>query len=638
MANRFPLTLDPIAQQIREISVGDSFDLTGNTVSSDLIPLIPNTYSIGGVGFQWLDVHAQNIYGALQTGSQPSIFEVGTISAGQWQASPVSTQYGGTGGALSPVAGAVLYSQAGQFNVTAVGASGQVLRSNGGAAPSWTSSLDLTDLNISSSLHLLDQKAIRFYEGGGGPNYVEMRAPLTIGSDYVLTLPADDGNPGEVMATDGSGNLSWTSPVGTFISAGDSGVYVTDPGVGGQIAFKTDNLTRWELNTAGHLIPSTDSTYDLGLNGQRVANVYADSYHGEIATNNQPNITGLGTVSSGTWSATVIDPLYGGTGVSNPSGRTITLGGSITTANSFQTSGNFPITLTATGNTSITLPTSGTLVSSSVTTLSSLTTVGSLLSLTCQGTTNLQAGVTLGSNATDTLTINSRLASDIIPSTDNARDLGGAGYRFAEVWASLAYLNEVRLPTEGPVKFYEAAVNGTDYVGFQAPTSITGTVIWKLPPADGGANQVLKTDGAGNLSWAAGSAVAAGGSTTQVQYNSGGSLTGSANMTFDGSTLTVLGLTVNNAASFNGSTTTFGNATSDAVVFNARVNSDLLPSTDNTRNLGSASNRWANIYTGDLHLKNERGDWTIIEEEDALTIRNNKTGRVYDIMMTPRGS
>lgn len=629
MANRFPLTLDPLAQQIREISVGDSLDLTGNTIASDLTPLINNTYSLGGLGFQWLDIHGQNIWGTLQTGSQPGIFEVGTIRAGQWQASPISTQYGGTGVALVPAAGSIAYSTAANLALSAVGNSGEVLRSNGGSAPSWTDSLDLVDVTVSNSLYLLDQKAIRFYEGGGGPNYVQLRAPLTIASDYTLSLPGDDGNPGEVLATDGSGNLSWASPVGTFISAGDSGVYVTDPGVGGAISFKTDNITRWEFDSNGDFFPSTGSTYDLGLSGQRIATVYADNFQGTIQTASQPNITQLGTITVGTWNGGLIDPLYGGTGVANPSGRTITLGGSITTSNSFQTSGNFPITLTATANTSITLPTSGTLVSTSVTTLSSLTTVGNLLSLTCQGSSNLQGTVTLGSNATDILTVNGRIASDLIPNTDNSRDLGGAGYRYAEIWGALSYLNEVRLPAQGPVKFYEATLNGSDYVGFQAPASITGTVVWTLPASDGGANQVLKTDGAGNLSWATGSSAAAGGSNTQVQFNSSGSLAGSANMTFNGTTLTVAGLSCTG-------NTAIGDDVSDTVSFTARVSTDFLPDGDETRNLGSATNRWANIYTGDLHLKNDRGDWTLIEEEDALTIRNNKTGKVFNIMMTPR--
>ena len=63
---------------------------------------------------------------------------------------------------------------------------------------------------------------------------------------------------------------------------------------------------------------------------------------------------------------------------------------------------------------------------------------------------------------------------------------------------------------------------------------------------------------------------------------------------------------------------------------------DMLPSTDVTINLGSTAKRFANIYTGDLHLRNDRGDWTLIEEPDALTMRNNITGKVYNIMMTER--
>ena len=62
----------------------------------------------------------------------------------------------------------------------------------------------------------------------------------------------------------------------------------------------------------------------------------------------------------------------------------------------------------------------------------------------------------------------------------------------------------------------------------------------------------------------------------------------------------------------------------------------ITPNVDNTSNLGSGSLRWANVYTGDLHLKNDRGDYTIIEEEDALTLRNNKTGKVYNFVLQER--
>jgi len=76
-----------------------------------------------------------------------------------------------------------------------------------------------------------------------------------------------------------------------------------------------------------------------------------------------------------------------------------------------------------------------------------------------------------------------------------------------------------------------------------------------------------------------------------------------------------------------------GDTTSDTVTFTARVNSDIVPSGDNAQNLGSQTNRWANVYTGDLHLRNDRGDYTLIEEEDMLTIRFNKTGKRYKFLL-----
>ena len=67
----------------------------------------------------------------------------------------------------------------------------------------------------------------------------------------------------------------------------------------------------------------------------------------------------------------------------------------------------------------------------------------------------------------------------------------------------------------------------------------------------------------------------------------------------------------------------------DAWTFNQHI----FPSADDTYDLGSSSKQFRNIYTGDLHLKNERGSWTVIEEENYLTLRNNKTDKVYKLVM-----
>jgi len=72
------------------------------------------------------------------------------------------------------------------------------------------------------------------------------------------------------------------------------------------------------------------------------------------------------------------------------------------------------------------------------------------------------------------------------------------------------------------------------------------------------------------------------------------------------------------------------------IIFNP-AGGDILPNADGTTNLGSSSKRWANVYTGDLHLKNNKGDWTILEEENYLCVVNNKTQKRYKMMLEEIG-
>jgi len=50
------------------------------------------------------------------------------------------------------------------------------------------------------------------------------------------------------------------------------------------------------------------------------------------------------------------------------------------------------------------------------------------------------------------------------------------------------------------VRFKDA--DASHYVGLQAPSTVSSNLVWTLPAADGSANQLLKTDGSGNLGWA----------------------------------------------------------------------------------------------------------------------------------------
>lgn len=121
-------------------------------------------------------------------------------------------------------------------------------------------------------------------------------------------------------------------------------------------------------------------------------------------------------------------------------GETVTLGGTLTTADAFTTSGAYSLTLTATAATNVTLPTSGTL--------------------------STLAG-------TETLT-NKTLTS---PAVGTAMTMNGrAELRFGDGDTS-------------------------NYIGFEAPATVSSNQIWVLPDSDGSANQVIETDGSGNLSW-----------------------------------------------------------------------------------------------------------------------------------------
>jgi hypothetical protein len=110
-------------------------------------------------------------------------------------------------------------------------------------------------------------------------------------------------------------------------------------------------LTQTGTGTNG-AVPSWSvlSSSDVGLGN--VENTALSTWVGST------NLTTLGTIGSGTWNGSLINPTYGGTGVNNGT-KTITLGGNLTT------SGAFATTLTTTGTTNITLPTSGILATTS---------------------------------------------------------------------------------------------------------------------------------------------------------------------------------------------------------------------------------------------------------------------------------
>ena len=85
-----------------------------------------------------------------------------------------------------------------------------------------------------------------------------------------------------------------------------------------------------------------------------------------------------------------------------------------------------------------------------------------------------------------------------------------------------------------------------------------------------------------------------------------------------------------------------GNSITEQVII--KSDGHILPGSDNAQDLGSSTARWANVYTGDMHLNNmnsggnevdgSEGHWTMQEGSDDLFLINRNTGKKYKFNLT----
>ena len=101
------------------------------------------------------------------------------------------------------------------------------------------------------------------------------------------------------------------------------------------------------------------------------------------------------------------------------------------------------------------------------------------------------------------------------------------------------------------------------------------------------------------------------------------------------------------SATSNATSLEFMTGASEAASAKVRITSagHLVPTADDSYDLGTGSLQWRNIYTGDLHLSNmtkdignivdgSKGDWTIQEGSEDLFIVNNNSGKKYKFNLT----
>ena len=363
---------------------------------------------------------------------------------------------------------------------------------------------------------------------GSGLNLVEgtdngthaftLKAPASLAASYSVTFPNAQGAANSLIQNDGSGNLSWTdspafesslltnlvvSGIGTIatgiISATtqstskDTGALIVEGGVGiekdvhvGGATSITDRLfvggqsefigvatfrggtvrlgdsANDDIYVGGefksNLIPDDDDSFDLGAGTQEWRNLYID---GEAQIDSL--VADTADINAGTIDNTVI-------------------GGSTAVAGSF--ANLICTTSTHTGTATFT------------------------------GQIDANGDVNLGNATSDTITATGRFDSDLVPSSDDARDLG------------------------------------------------TSTLQWKDLHLDGTANiDVLDVDNGANIAsgLVADTAKVSDLTSGRVTYaGTAGELQDSANLTFNGTTLTAHTLSVSNNATITGNLTVLG--------------------------------------------------------------------------------
>ena len=158
------------------------------------------------------------------------------------------------------------------------------------------------DFNIDNGTFVVDASANRVGIGTASP-----ATPL-----HITGITTFDG--------DGASRAEITSSTANSVVSLDVGGFNGTPSVARDIRFLTNaaanaKTERMRISSAGHFIPASDSTYNIGANATRFANAYFDTVYGTLATAAQTNITSVGTLTGLTTSGTInVDTIQNASG------------------------------------------------------------------------------------------------------------------------------------------------------------------------------------------------------------------------------------------------------------------------------------------------------------------------------------
>jgi hypothetical protein len=208
------------------------------------------------------------------------------------------------------------------------------------------------------------------------------------------------------------------------------------------------------------------------------------------------SLTSVGTIGTGIWQGTAVAPAYGGTGQTTYANGELLIGktdgtlakATLTASTGVTiTNGDGAITISATG--------SGGTVTGVTATSPLASTGGTAPDISIQDSTTTQKGaVQLEDSTSSTSTTKAATPASV----KSAYDLANA----ALPKAGGAMTGDITLNAQSDLRFADA--DSSNWVAFQAPTTVASNVTWTLPATDAAvAGHALVSDASGVLSWAA---------------------------------------------------------------------------------------------------------------------------------------
>ena len=401
----------------------------------------------------------------------------------------------------------------------------------------------------------------------------------------------------------------------------------------------TDNVV-FSADVDSSITPDDDDQYDLGSSTKEWRNLFidgtanidnlaADTIAIDDLTDNRVVIVGSGGELEDDANLTFDGTkLFAGVPINVSTGATITNAGNaafagIVTANGGihvgaavtvdAETGNVAITGIATigSDTEATNTTSGSLIVAGGLGLAKSLFVGGALDVTSDA--SLKGNVDLGNATSDTISLTGRVDTDIVPSTDGARDLGSSSLEFKDLYVDgVGYIDSIDSDggSFGNIQIGETGDNEIDTASGNLTIDSAGgttTIDDALDVTGGTTTTGLNANGDVNLGDATSDTITATGrfDSDLVPSTDGARDLGTSSLEWEDlfidGTATIDTLQVDENATITGSLTAngdvdLGNATSDTISLTGRVDTDIVPSTDGARDLGSSSLEFKDLF------------------------------------------